>query len=111
MFDKQLLHRALMNIMTNAADHTPEGGRIDFEAVCTADQLIFTITDSGKGFSQDGLQKAAELFYMEDKARTSNGHYGMGLTFALRVVKLHQGDLAIKNSEAGGGQVQVTIPL
>lgn len=48
---------------------------------------------------------------MEDKARTSNGHYGMGLTFALRVVKLHQGDLAIKNSEAGGGQVQVTIPL
>ena len=63
VFDKQLLHRALMNIMTNAADHTPEGGRIDFEAVCTADQLIFTITDSGKGFSQDGLQKAAELFY------------------------------------------------
>lgn len=111
LLDKQLLHRALMNIMTNAADHTPEGGRIDFEAVCTDDQLIFTITDSGKGFSQEGLQKAAELFYMEDKSRTSNGHYGMGLTFALRVVKLHQGDLSIKNGEAGGGQVQVTIPL
>ncbi|MDI5788945.1 hypothetical protein PO124_12560 [Bacillus licheniformis] len=36
---------------------------------------------------------------MEDKARTSNGHYGMGLTFALRVVKLHQGDLAIKTAK------------
>ncbi|MDI5788944.1 hypothetical protein PO124_12555 [Bacillus licheniformis] len=31
VFDKQLLHRALMNIMTNAADHTPEGGRIDLK--------------------------------------------------------------------------------
>ncbi|WP_227005608.1 ATP-binding protein [Bacillus paralicheniformis] len=37
--------------------------------------MIFTITDSGKGFSQEGLQKAAELFYMEEKA----GHR-MGIT-------------------------------
>ncbi|MCY8404466.1 hypothetical protein [Bacillus sonorensis] len=48
---------------------------------------------------------------MEDKSRTSNGHYGIGLTFALNVAKLHQGDLAIRNAETGGGQVHMTIPL
>ncbi|MEC1260234.1 HAMP domain-containing sensor histidine kinase [Bacillus swezeyi] len=109
--DIGLLHRALMNILSNAADYTPQGGKIVLEAACTNDTLIFTITDSGKGFSPEGLKKAAQLFYMEDKSRTSNGHYGMGLTFALSVVKLHQGDLAIKNAETGGGQVSITIPL
>ncbi|MFN2746486.1 sensor histidine kinase [Bacillus sp. z60-18] len=109
--DRSLLHRALMNILSNAVDCTPEGGKIDFEAACTNDTLIFTITDSGKGFSPEGLKKAAQLFYMEDKGRTSNGHYGMGLTFALSVAKLHQGDLTIQNAETGGGQVSITMPL
>ncbi|ATH94241.1 sensor histidine kinase [Bacillus glycinifermentans] len=109
--DRQLLQRALMNILSNAADHSPEEGKVYFEAACRRDSLTFTITDSGKGFTPEGLKKAAQLFYMEDKSRTSNGHYGIGLTFALNVAKLHQGDLTIRNAKTGGGQVQMTIPL
>ncbi|KXZ20115.1 sensor histidine kinase [Bacillus nakamurai] len=109
--DCQLLHRALLNILTNAVDHTPERGSVSVHADCDNANFLFVVTDTGNGFSQDGLKKATELFYMDDKSRHSNGHYGMGLTFAKNVVNLHNGELTIGNTQSGGGQVRVSIPI
>ncbi len=109
--DWQLLHRALLNILTNAVDYTPEGGTVSVHAECDSETFYFIVKDSGNGFSEIGLKKATELFYMEDKSRHSKGHYGMGLTFAKNAVNLHNGVLILGNAKAGGGEVRVTIPL
>ncbi|WP_202894827.1 sensor histidine kinase [Paenibacillus sp. 23TSA30-6] len=110
---RELLQRALMNILSNAVDYTPEGGTIVFELSCIADSLSFTIIDSGKGFSREGLKKATQLFYMADKSRNSQGHYGIGLTFADKVVKLHHGVMMIENQNVAphGGLVRIEIPV
>ncbi|WP_046213826.1 sensor histidine kinase [Paenibacillus wulumuqiensis] len=110
--DPQLLHRALMNIIANALDHTPDGTGMDLTIHYTGQQLTFTITDSGPGFTREALEKATELFYRGDKSRTTSGHYGMGLTFADYVIKLHQGTLQLQNDlTTKGGRVIVSLPV
>ncbi|MCM3381531.1 two-component sensor histidine kinase [Shouchella clausii] len=109
--DQHLLHRALLNIVTNAIDYTPEQGSIFIEAACTPTTFHFTVTDTGKGFSAEALKRATELFFMEEKSRHTNNHYGIGLTFASNVAKLHNGSLSIENAASGGGSVYVAIPI
>lgn len=109
--DRQLLHRALLNILTNAVDYTPEGGTVSVHAKCDSESFYFFVRDTGSGFSEIALKKATELFYMDDKSRHAKGHYGMGLTFAKNAVNLHSGELALGNTKAGGGEVRVKIPL
>ncbi|MCY8307628.1 HAMP domain-containing histidine kinase [Bacillus vallismortis] len=109
--DRQLLHRALLNILTNAVDYTPEGGTVSVYAKCDSESFYFFVRDTGSGFSEIALKKATELFYMDDKSRHAKGHYGMGLTFAKNAVNLHNGELALGNTKAGGGEVRVKIPL
>ncbi|GGJ04611.1 sensor histidine kinase [Paenibacillus hunanensis] len=110
--DKQLFHRALMNIIANALDHTPEGASMHIDVHCDRHGLTLVITDSGPGFTPEALEKATELFYRGDKGRNADGHYGMGLTFADYVIKLHHGSLQLQNDlKGGGGQVTIRVPV
>lgn len=117
MADRELLMRALINIASNAVEYTPEGGTIFWEAGSvpegTGDKgvLIFSISDTGKGFSADALKHAAEQFYMEDRSRHSKSHYGIGLFMADLAAKQHGGMLLLENSsETGGAKVIMKIP-
>lgn len=121
--DRELLMRALMNIASNAVEYTPEGGRIFWkvrsaeEAGNMADMrdevfLLFSITDTGRGFSADGLKHAAEQFYMDDRSRHADDHYGIGLFMADLAAQQHGGQLFLENSpEMGGASVTIKIPV
>jgi len=109
--DHRLLHRALMNILSNAVDFSPGGGTVRLTIDCSKEWLSFTVLDSGPGFSSEGLASATDLFYMADKSRSSQGHYGMGLTFSHNVAKLHHGKLTVANQKLeAGGEVILQIP-
>jgi len=109
--DRGLLHRALMNILSNAVDFSPGGGTVRVTVNCSKECLSFTVRDSGPGFSSEGLASATDLFYMADKSRSSQGHYGMGLTFSHNVAKLHQGRITVANQELeAGAEVTLQIP-
>lgn len=109
--DYDLLQRAIMNIVSNAAEYSPENGEIKFSAEGIGNCIRFCITDFGKGFSKEDIKQAAEKFYMGDPSRTSKSHYGMGLYIVKSIVKLHNGTLKIENSPVtGGGQVTIEIP-
>lgn len=111
LIDLDLFHRAMMNILSNAVDHTPDGGNIILHTRIGEGQLIITITDSGEGFTTEALEQATQLFYMGDKSRSSQGHYGMGLTFAHNIIQLHGGKLTLRNATSGGGQVVIQIQV
>lgn len=109
--DSDLLQRAILNIFSNAVDFSPENGKIDFIADAVQKRIRFCVTDYGKGFSTDDLKQAAQQFYMGDKSRSSNTHYGMGLFIAKSIAEQHNGTLTITNSAiSGGGQVTIEIP-
>jgi signal transduction histidine kinase len=109
--DYDLLQRAILNIVSNAVDFSPENGEIIFTAEGTGGNIQFCIVDYGKGFSSDALKNATQQFYMADKSRTSKAHYGMGLFIAKSIAKQHDGTLSIANSaKTSGGKVTIELP-
>ena len=111
-WDKFLLNRAFMNIVSNAVEHTPSGSQLLLTARVEDDEFKFICLDSGPGFSLESLEKATQLFYQEDKSRQSRNHSGLGLTIANDIIRLHHGSLALSNDDnTHGAKVTITLPL
>lgn len=111
-WDRSLLNRAFMNIVSNAVEHTPSGSQLLLTARVEEDEFTFICLDSGPGFSLESLEKATQLFYQEDKSRQSRNHSGLGLTIANDIVRLHHGSLSLSNDDnTGGAKVTIILPL
>ena len=111
-WDRSLLNRAFMNILSNAVEHTPSGSQLLLTARVEDDEFKFVCLDSGHGFSLESLEKATQLFYQEDKSRQSRNHSGLGLTIANDIIRLHHGGLSLSNDDnTHGAKVTITLPL
>ena len=109
--DKLLLERAIMNVVNNALDYSPQDSSILILMTGDKGSLQISVTDAGPGFSQEDLLHAEEQFYMADRSRSSNLHFGMGLFITKSIVQQHGGQLILSNSEkTGGAQVTISIP-
>lgn len=110
--DHDLIIRALMNVLSNAVEHTPQGGKISLEAFQYENMLSIVISDTGSGFSAEALKHGTEQFFMDDDSRNSKSHYGIGLYVAVSVVQKHGGRLVLENSsQNGGAKVTLEIPI
>lgn len=110
--DATLLGRAIINVVSNAMEYTPECGTVSLLVEKIHGLLRFQVSDSGNGFSPEDLKQAATQFYRGDKSRSSKDHFGMGLFIAKSVAEKHGGALSIANSkETGGGMVTIGIPI
>lgn len=109
--DKLLLDRAVMNVIDNAIDHSPPGGTVYIDAKKQDGFLQISILDEGSGFTPEALHHAQERFFMGNKSRTSNLHFGMGLYITSSIVKRHNGQLRLENSsQTKGARVIIKIP-
>lgn len=107
--DSELLKRALINIIDNAVRYSDTNSQIYFSVSENESYIIFDITDSGNGFTEESLKKATQEFFTEDTSRTNN-HYGLGLSFAKAIADIHHGTLEIKNQiDTKGAIVSVKI--
>jgi len=110
--DKALLGRAILNVVNNALDYSPQGGTLYVDVRERASLVEISITDEGTGFSKEALLHAQEQFYMADLSRGSSQHFGMGLYITDSIVKQHGGRLIIDNSsETGGAKVTLKFPF
>lgn len=99
---KDHLLRALTNVVFNAVEHTPAGGKVYLTGSMAAGGWQITVRDEGPGFSKAALHHATERFWRDDRARGADGHHGLGLWFAARVVQAHAGQLQVRNCASGG---------
>lgn len=106
--DKTLIFRGVMNILDNAAEHSPLQGKISFCVRRISHGLELIVTDEGKGFSAASLKQAANQFYTEQQER-SGKHYGIGLYLAKSVAEKHGGMLTLSNHAEGGAVVTLTL--
>ena len=106
------LVRAVMNIVKNAVEHTPEGGCIKVSVKEDDGMLLFVVEDTGSGFSKEALRHGTEQFFMEDVSRTRGTHYGIGLFSAKKAAGKHGGSIKLENSdETGGGRVTISFGI
>ena len=91
--------------------YSPPQGTIYVTVQKTDCFLHISITDEGGGFTPEALHHAQEQFFMGDKSRSSNMHFGMGLYITSSIIKQHGGQLVLSNSKkTGGAQVTIKIP-
>ena len=103
------LLRAAENLLDNAVRYTPAGGTVTLTISKPEDTLVFTVTDTGPGFTPEALHKAGQFLYT-DAARPGNGHQGLGLYLARSVAQAHVGKLVLANTGTGA-QVQLCLPM
>jgi two-component system sensor histidine kinase RegB len=98
------LSQALINVLNNAADASPEDVSID--ARWTTTTLSLEISDSGPGLSADIHEQLGRT-----PVTTKTGGLGVGLFLAHATLQRLGGSLAIENRDQGGTMVRITIPL
>ena len=97
----------LQNLVGNAIQHAPHGGRILVSLQRQADQLVLKVEDSGSGVPEADRERLLERFHTQG---TSQGA-GLGLSIVQRICERHQGTLVLGNSTLGGLLVQISLPL
>lgn len=96
--DRKYCAEALINILKNCMEHTPEGGIITVKAVSNPIYDGIIISDTGSGFPEEMLPHIFERFYRDDK----KSGYGIGLCFARSVIVSQNGSLqAFNNTPCG----------
>lgn len=109
--DSYLLERALDNVLDNAVRYTPHAGKIFIECYKDDSQVVFTVHDTGKGFSSEEIPRVFDALYRGEASRNrSNGGTGLGLTIAQGIVRKHGGDLVADNHPEGGAWLKGRIP-
>lgn len=99
---RNLLLRAVLNLLDNAARYTPGGGTVELQALRENGMLVIAVRDSGPGFSEEALRKGGNIFYTSDSSRPREGHMGIGLKFVSETAKAHGGAMSLYNTERGG---------
>ncbi len=109
--DAFLLRQALVNLIDNAADFSPQGGTIELQYSHRAGRLHIEVRDRGAGIPGYAVSRVFERFY--SLARPDNGSRssGLGLCFVAEVAQLHGGSAALVNREGGGAVASLDLPL
>ena len=103
--EKDLIYRAIYNILSNAAQALENGGDIHVEAFIDDDSVDIVVKDSGPGFSEEALIKALDPFFTTKEDGT-----GLGLAIVQSIISSHNGKVEISNNKTGGANVRVTLP-
>jgi PAS domain S-box-containing protein len=102
--DSLRLSQALSNLLTNAAKYTDPGGRVELKAQCVADEVVFTVKDTGIGVPATALPTIFEMFSQVDSAiDRSEGGLGIGLALVKGLVLLHGGTVEASSDGPGRG--------
>lgn len=100
----ETLNQAVINVLNNAADASPE--KIELSAVWSATELKLEIRDYGEGLSDEALAALGKPFFTTKK----DGH-GLGFYLASEVVRRMGGEMLISNHADGGALVEIRLPL
>lgn len=111
--DGPRVERALGNVLRNAIEHTPRGGRIVVEVVEAAGEgATVRVRDTGEGIREADLPRIWERFYRADPARPrADGGAGIGLAVVAAVVESHGGEVSARSRPGEGTEVALRFPM
>jgi len=102
----------LVNLLSNAAKFTPEGGEFGLHVAVQGEELHLVVWDRGIGIAPADLARLFQPFTQLD-ARLSRRYEGTGLGLALvkKLVELHGGTVTATSELAAGSQFTIRLPL
>ena len=104
--DAEQLTQALLNLLQNALDATPQGGRIDLRIWEHNEHVEMIVRDNGEGIPKDQLDKIFDLYYTTKPTGT-----GVGLAMTQQIIAQHRGQLLVQSEVGKGTEFIVRIPV
>jgi signal transduction histidine kinase len=109
--NRELLRRAVENVLRNGIRYSPQGSAIDVSVAENSHNATISVRDYGPGVPEDALTRIFDPFFRVEEARDpTGGGSGLGLSIAKQAVQLHHGTITAENASPGL-RVQITIPL
>ena len=109
--DGAQLSEVLQNLLDNAVQYTPSGGKIEVQARSNGQGVVFTVSDTGIGIPESDLERIFERFYRVDAARSREaGGTGLGLAIARHIVEAHGGRIWVESAIGQGSRFHFSIP-
>ena len=111
--DPARLQQIVWNLLSNAIKFTPQGGRVEARLERVDPHIRITVSDTGKGISDDFLPYVFDRFHQSDTSSVRrHGGLGLGLALAKYLVELHGGTIEADSAGEGQGAIfKVTLPV
>lgn len=104
--DPGKIKQALLNIILNAIDAMPKGGKLTITTDSASPWTKISIKDTGEGINKEDLQKIFEPFHSNKEKGT-----GLGLTITSQIIEKHNGKINVTSVKGEGTEFIIQIPL
>lgn len=110
--DQRAMRQIMLNLLSNAAKFTGEGGRIDLTAaIDDAGDLRVSVCDNGIGIPEDKLAEVMEPFgQVDDTTARQHGGTGLGLPITKSLIEMHGGSFKLESKIGEGTVATMTLP-
>ena len=105
--DKNLLEKAIKNVIVNAIRYTPNRGEIKISARADGEKVHMKISDTGPGIPEDEIERIFDPFYTGDN---KNGGMGLGLSIVKNIVESHGGRVWAESKAGNGSTFHILLP-
>ncbi len=110
--DPARMEQVIVNLLTNAAKYTPEGGRLGLSVEQAGDECVVRVRDNGVGIAPELLPRVFDLFTQAERSLDrSQGGLGIGLALVQRLVDLHRGRVEVISALGQGSEFIVRLPV
>jgi signal transduction histidine kinase len=105
-FDDRFMKQALLNLVNNAKAAMPAGGVLTIRTETLEGEIRLSVCDTGVGISDAAMPKIFEPYFT-----TKENGSGLGLTLVFKIIREHQGEIAVKSREGEGSCFIITLPV
>lgn len=108
IIDPDQMKQVVVNLVVNAVQAMPEGGRLDIETKTCFDKILLVVEDTGVGMSKEVLKQIFLPFFTTKDVGEGTG---LGLSVAHGIVTSHGGDIKVDSKLGQGTRFEITLPL
>jgi two-component system, OmpR family, phosphate regulon sensor histidine kinase PhoR len=108
--DAESLYSIAVNLIENAVKYSPENSKIIVQLFQSDNNIILTVSDSGKGIATHERTKIFEKFYrIENEETRKTKGTGLGLYIVKKLVEMHGASIKVNTTENGGTAIEVNF--
>ena len=106
--DRERIAQVFSNLVGNAIEFTPEGGRVRMTALASEGGVTFAVEDTGCGIAPEDVPHVFDRFWQAQK--WPRGGTGLGLSIANAIVNAHGGTIGVESTLGAGARFHFTLP-
>jgi signal transduction histidine kinase len=110
LIDKQLIKRAIHNLLANAINHNSPGTKVQISIENVGSHILLTIEDNGRGMDMETLENLFTRYYRGTSTSQSPTGTGLGLALTKQFIEAHHGQIKVSSKLNKGTRIEMILP-